>query len=88
MGFAFDVPTNVLEVSLPRPGVRLCLPHGLDAVTWFSRGPGEPYSDTGAARPGACAWRASRTSRSPRGAGAPPSSTPRRTPPSWPTPVR
>ena len=36
-----------LPVALPRVGLRLQLPRGLDQVSWFGRGPGEGYPDTG-----------------------------------------
>ncbi|WP_432498605.1 beta-galactosidase small subunit [Kineococcus gypseus] len=44
-----DLPTGALGAPLPRLGVRLRLPRGLERVTWFGRGPGEAYADTGAA---------------------------------------
>ena len=47
--FSPDLPGGPLGVPLPRLGVRLRLPRGLESVTWFGRGPGEAYSDTGAA---------------------------------------
>ncbi|MCI2238251.1 beta-galactosidase small subunit [Paenibacillus sp. TRM 82003] len=47
--FTPEVPGGPLGAPLPRLGVRLRLPHGLDAVTWFGRGPGEAYADTGTA---------------------------------------
>lgn len=31
---------------LPRLGLRMALPGGLDRVTWFGRGPGEAYADS------------------------------------------
>ncbi|NAZ77468.1 DUF4981 domain-containing protein [Kineococcus sp. T13] len=45
------VPENPAgwPVPLPRVGVRLRLPRRLEEVTWFGRGPGESYPDTGAA---------------------------------------
>jgi beta-galactosidase len=38
-----------LTVPLPRVGIRLELPRELRTLTWFGRGPGEAYPDTGAA---------------------------------------
>ncbi len=39
-------PDGSWPVPLPRLGLRLGLPGGLDAVEWFGRGPGEAYADT------------------------------------------
>ena len=39
-------PEGEWDVPLPRLGVRLSLPAGLDRVEWFGRGPGEAYPDT------------------------------------------
>jgi beta-galactosidase len=41
------VPAGELPFPLPRVGVRLRLPRDPDTVTWFGRGPGEAYPDTG-----------------------------------------
>ncbi len=41
------VPEGDLPCPLPRVGVRLELPRGLDSVSWYGRGPGEAYADTG-----------------------------------------
>jgi len=41
------VPEGEVAVPLPRLGLRLRLPRHLAAVTWFGRGPGEAYADTG-----------------------------------------
>ena len=49
-GVRLDVtvtPERELPCPLPRLGLRLALPRHLDAVTWFGRGPGEAYADTG-----------------------------------------
>ena len=40
------VPEGEWTVPLPRLGVRLALPAGLDRLEWFGRGPGEAYRDT------------------------------------------
>jgi len=40
-------PEGVLPCPLPRLGVRLRLRREIDQVTWFGRGPGEAYADTG-----------------------------------------
>lgn len=40
-------PDGELPCPLPRVGLRLAVPRGLDQVTWFGRGPGEAYADTG-----------------------------------------
>ena len=40
-------PEGELPCPLPRLGLRLRLPRHLDRVTWFGRGPGEAYADTG-----------------------------------------
>lgn len=40
-------PERDLPCPLPRLGLRLAVPHWLDTVTWFGRGPGEAYPDTG-----------------------------------------
>ncbi len=40
------VPEGEWTVPLPRLGLRLSLPAGLDRVEWFGRGPGEAYRDT------------------------------------------
>lgn len=40
-------PDGELTCPLPRVGLRLALPRDLDQVTWFGRGPGESYADTG-----------------------------------------
>lgn len=50
VGVRLDVsvePERELPCPLPRVGVRLQLPRHLDSVTWFGRGPGEAYADTG-----------------------------------------
>jgi len=39
-----------LPAALPRVGVRLELPRELEEVSWFGRGPGEAYPDTGYAQ--------------------------------------
>ncbi|NIZ91195.1 glycoside hydrolase family 2 TIM barrel-domain containing protein [Kineococcus rubinsiae] len=41
------VPEGEMTVPLPRLGLRLRLPRHLADVTWFGRGPGEAYADTG-----------------------------------------
>ena len=41
------VPEGELPRPLPRLGLRMRLPRHLDRVTWFGRGPGEAYADTG-----------------------------------------
>ena len=49
-GLRLDVavePEGELPCPLPRLGVRLRLPREIDLVTWFGRGPGEAYADTG-----------------------------------------
>jgi beta-galactosidase len=49
-GLRLDVtvePEGELPCPLPRLGLRLRLPRQLDQVTWFGRGPGEAYADTG-----------------------------------------
>jgi beta-galactosidase len=49
-GVCLDVdvePDGALPAPLPRVGIRLRLPRHLDTVTWFGRGPGEAYADTG-----------------------------------------
>ncbi|MGI4893492.1 MAG: glycoside hydrolase family 2 TIM barrel-domain containing protein [Janthinobacterium lividum] len=38
-----------LSVPLPRLGIRLRVPRRLGVLTWFGRGPGEAYPDTGSA---------------------------------------
>ena len=40
-------PEQELPCPLPRLGVVFTLPRDLDTVTWFGRGPGEAYADTG-----------------------------------------
>ena len=40
------VPEGEWTVPLPRLGLRLSLPAGLDRLEWFGRGPGEAYRDT------------------------------------------
>jgi len=40
-------PEGALPCPLPRLGVRLLLRRDVDLVTWFGRGPGEAYADTG-----------------------------------------
>jgi beta-galactosidase len=40
-------PEGEFPCPLPRVGVGLRLPRHLDTVTWFGRGPGEAYPDTG-----------------------------------------
>jgi beta-galactosidase len=40
-------PEREVPCPLPRVGVRLELPRRLDQVTWYGRGPGEAYADTG-----------------------------------------
>jgi beta-galactosidase len=40
-------PDRELGGPLPRVGLRLALPSWFDQVTWFGRGPGEAYPDTG-----------------------------------------
>jgi beta-galactosidase len=40
------VPEGEWTFPLPRLGLRLALPAGLDRVEWFGRGPGEAYRDT------------------------------------------
>ena len=39
-------PDGEWPTTLPRLGLRMALPGGLDRVTWFGRGPGEAYADT------------------------------------------
>ena len=39
-------PEGEWTIPLPRLGLRLALPAGLDRVEWFGRGPGEAYRDT------------------------------------------
>jgi beta-galactosidase len=49
-GVRLDVavqPERELPCPLPRLGLRLALPRWFDTVTWFGRGPGEAYPDTG-----------------------------------------
>jgi len=47
---AVDVePLGEWTVPWPRLGLRLHLPRSLDRVSWFGRGPGEAYPDTGLA---------------------------------------
>ena len=47
---AVDVePLGEWTVPWPRLGLRLHLPRSLERVTWFGRGPGEAYPDTGLA---------------------------------------
>jgi beta-galactosidase len=43
------VPEGEWTVSLPRLGLRMSLPPGLDRVSWYGRGPGEAYPDSYAA---------------------------------------
>jgi beta-galactosidase/evolved beta-galactosidase subunit alpha len=43
---ACGVPQGQLPPSVPRIGLDLVLPQGLDRVTWFGRGPGESYRDS------------------------------------------
>jgi beta-galactosidase len=43
------VPEGEWTVTLPRLGVRMSLPPGLDRVEWYGRGPGEAYPDSYAA---------------------------------------
>ncbi len=40
------VPEGEWALPLPRLGLRLALPAGLDRLKWFGRGPGEAYRDT------------------------------------------
>jgi beta-galactosidase len=40
------LPEGEWPFPLPRLGLRLALPAGLDRVEWFGRGPGEAYPDT------------------------------------------
>ena len=40
-------PDDAVACPLPRVGLRLALPRDYDQVTWFGRGPGEAYADTG-----------------------------------------
>ena len=40
------VPDGEWTIPLPRLGLRLALPAGLDRLEWFGRGPGEAYRDT------------------------------------------
>ncbi|HJU01792.1 MAG TPA: glycoside hydrolase family 2 TIM barrel-domain containing protein [Actinomycetes bacterium] len=42
-------PEGEWPCPLPRVGVRMAVPAGLDRVEWFGRGPGEAYADTGRA---------------------------------------
>jgi beta-galactosidase len=44
-----DTPYGHHDVVLPRLGVRLQLPGGLNDLTWFGLGPGEAYVDSHAA---------------------------------------
>ncbi|WP_246267478.1 glycoside hydrolase family 2 TIM barrel-domain containing protein [Nonomuraea typhae] len=47
------IPEGDWPHPIPRLGVAMALPGGFDRVTWFGRGPGEAYPDTGfAARVG------------------------------------
>jgi beta-galactosidase len=49
-GLRLDVsldPEGEVPCPLPRVGVRMELPRELDTVTWYGRGPGEAYADTG-----------------------------------------
>ena len=49
-GLRLDVAVEVdgtLPGPLPRLGVRMEIPRVFDTVTWFGRGPGEAYADTG-----------------------------------------
>jgi beta-galactosidase len=49
-GVRLDVSMDLegeLPCPLPRVGVRMVLPRRLDTVTWYGRGPGETYADTG-----------------------------------------
>ncbi|WP_210418276.1 glycoside hydrolase family 2 TIM barrel-domain containing protein [Ruania zhangjianzhongii] len=41
-----DTPIGHHQVTLPRLGLRLELPAGLDQVSWFGLGPGESYRDS------------------------------------------
>ncbi|MEV4223075.1 glycoside hydrolase family 2 TIM barrel-domain containing protein [Nonomuraea sp. NPDC049725] len=50
LGLTVDVePDGDWTEPLPRLGVALTLPAAFDRVTWFGRGPGEAYPDTGMA---------------------------------------
>ena len=40
-------PEQELPCPLPRLGIAFALPRDVDHVTWFGRGPGEAYADTG-----------------------------------------
>ena len=40
------VPQGDWPETLPRIGLRMSVPSGLDQVSWFGRGPGESYVDT------------------------------------------
>jgi beta-galactosidase len=47
VGLTMDVePVGDWSGVLPRVGVRMALPAGLDRVQWFGTGPGESYPDT------------------------------------------
>jgi beta-galactosidase len=43
------VPEGDWPCPLPRLGLRMAVPAGLDNVEWFGRGPSEAYADTGRA---------------------------------------
>ncbi|HKS47603.1 MAG TPA: glycoside hydrolase family 2 TIM barrel-domain containing protein [Amycolatopsis sp.] len=40
------VPEGTWPCPLPRLGLRMAVPHGLDQITWFGLGPGEAYADS------------------------------------------
>jgi beta-galactosidase len=40
-------PVGAWTLDLPRIGLRMTVPGNLEQVTWFGRGPGEAYPDTG-----------------------------------------
>lgn len=51
-GVRLDVETTPLggrTTTMPRIGLRMDVPAGLDTLTWFGLGPGEAYADTGRA---------------------------------------
>jgi beta-galactosidase len=49
LAVAVELEGDWSGITLPRLGLRLAVPKALDQVTWFGRGPGEAYADTGRA---------------------------------------